>query len=214
MTVLFCLVILFDLAFIAIDVERINLANRMTAGHNHTDDELDATDLAEQIAVFLYTPPFVIAGIVFMIWIYLASRNLSPLGNRSQTYSPGWAVGWFFIPVANLLLPFLIMKEMWKASDPKVTDGDSGRNAGVSPVVPIWWGLNVASIVLGVPFLIMSTNDSVTGLLRESWISLIGNVLEIGAAVLFIVLVWRMTSRQDEKNRNILIATPIAEHRV
>src|SRR5690242_12224870 len=45
-------------------------------------------------------------------WIYRASGNAHTLAN-DLTITPGWAVGWFFIPFANLVRPFESMKETW-----------------------------------------------------------------------------------------------------
>ncbi len=197
------LVIAFDILLAAINIERISLANRIIAGESYREVEADFSALVYQIVNSLYVLPFLMASIVFMIWIYRASRNLEPLGCRNQKYSPGWAVGWFFIPLANLVMPFLVTREIWKGSDPRYPDGVSWLQAPLSAVVPAWWTLNVIGLLLGGPALLAFTDDSATGLLAESWIYLIGNVVEIGAAVLFILLVRRVTSRQDEKGLSL-----------
>src|SRR5690349_16122694 len=41
---------------------------------------------------------FWITLIPFLIWVHQTYRNLSALGAQDLTYSPGWAVGYFFIP--------------------------------------------------------------------------------------------------------------------
>lgn len=43
----------------------------------------------------------VAAGIAVLRWIYRASRNAHAFG-PAMTVTPGWAVGWFFVPIANL----------------------------------------------------------------------------------------------------------------
>ncbi|HMA36213.1 MAG TPA: DUF4328 domain-containing protein [Chloroflexia bacterium] len=59
------------------------------------------------------------AGVLFLIWIYRAHRNLPALGAACLKYSPGWAVGGFFVPFVSLVLPFRVMAEIWKASQPE-----------------------------------------------------------------------------------------------
>jgi len=54
----------------------------------------------------------IITGITFLRWIYRSNKNLRSFSGESMTFTPGWSVGWFFIPVANLWKPYQVMKEM------------------------------------------------------------------------------------------------------
>ena len=38
------------------------------------------------------------------------------LGSPGLRFTPGWAVGWYFVPIANLWKPYQAMKEIWRAS--------------------------------------------------------------------------------------------------
>ena len=79
-------------------------------------------------------------GITFLIWIYKATRRLREQAGTAMRFSPGWAVGWFFIPVANFYKPYQVMKAVWQVSHAK---------APADPVlVRRWWGLNISSVVL------------------------------------------------------------------
>jgi hypothetical protein len=53
--------------------------------------------------------------------------------------TPGWCVGWYFVPFANLVRPVQVMSEIWRASDP-----ESGEGAWISsrstPLLALWWG--------------------------------------------------------------------------
>lgn len=48
-------------------------------------------------------------------WIYRASANAHTIA-PDLTIKAGWAVGWYFVPIANLFKPFQAMKEIWLAS--------------------------------------------------------------------------------------------------
>ncbi|MFC1995866.1 DUF4328 domain-containing protein [Chloroflexota bacterium] len=50
----------------------------------------------------MYFILFVITAVLFYMWIHRAHRNLPSLGVSGLKYSPGWAVGGFFIPILNL----------------------------------------------------------------------------------------------------------------
>lgn len=49
-------------------------------------------------------------GIVFVFWQYRFTANAELLADRPLSLGPGWAVGGWFIPVANLVLPFLQLR--------------------------------------------------------------------------------------------------------
>ncbi|MEM8874460.1 MAG: DUF4328 domain-containing protein [Planctomycetota bacterium] len=59
---------------------------------------------------------WVLMIVYYMMWQYRAAGNLGPLGVREQRYTPGWNVGWWFIPFANLVMPFRCMRELETAS--------------------------------------------------------------------------------------------------
>ena len=49
---------------------------------------------------------YLITVIIFGMWIYRAAANIVSAGTDGFSYSPGWAVGWYFIPFANFFKPF------------------------------------------------------------------------------------------------------------
>jgi hypothetical protein len=211
LVVALCLVILVDVIAAFIDIQRIDLLSRIISDGSYTLEEAEASDNAFATVGVFQLIVFIVTAVVFLIWIHRVSKNLKPLGSQNQKYSPGWAIGWFFVPFANLVLPFLVTKEIWKASEPKLTDGESWRGTSVSPLVPAWWVLYTVSNIVGnfVARMALSGGETATDLLNESWAWLISDVIEIPAAILAILVVWGITSRQDEKNRNLMSAAPV-----
>jgi hypothetical protein len=57
-------------------------------------------------------------AIAFLMWIHRVSKNLYPLGAVGQRFSPGWAVGWWFVPVMFFFRPYQVMGEIWRGSSP------------------------------------------------------------------------------------------------
>jgi hypothetical protein len=77
-------------------------------------------------------------------WIYRTNANAHLL-SEEMTISPGWAVGWYFIPVANLWKPFQAMKESWLATH-------YSGNWHAEPVPSLlgwWWGLWLTTNFIG-----------------------------------------------------------------
>lgn len=79
-----------------------------------------------------------------LVWIYRAHSNLSFLGAKTD-YSPGWAVGWFFVPVANLFKPYNAMKQLWQASHSL----SAWKETMIPALLPWWWALMLIQSLVG-----------------------------------------------------------------
>ena len=145
------------------------------------------------IAVYLATV------VVFLMWLYRASNNVAAFGEPRQT-SAGWAVGSFFVPIANLFIPYQAIKEIWQKSDPTPTDGFS---YGVSApgFFPAWWGFWIASNITSNVYFRMTMADAP----MEGWapIGILSEVLSIAAAFFAIKVVKEIERRQEERARNL-----------
>jgi hypothetical protein len=84
-------------------------------------------------------------SVVFLMWVYLANVNARGLGAQGMSYSPGWAVGWYFVPIWNLWKPFLAMKEIWQASENPV----AWSSLKTPRLLRIWWTLWISNNFLG-----------------------------------------------------------------
>jgi hypothetical protein len=59
---------------------------------------------------------------------------------QGPPYAPGWAVGYFFIPILNLFRPYQVAKEVAEGSDPaSIGDVSSQPNVGQKPPIGVWW---------------------------------------------------------------------------
>ena len=74
--------------------------------------------------------------VVFGMWIYRAAANVDAAMVPGFRYTPGWAVGWHFVPIANLYKPFDAMRQIWNASHSGGSNLDRGE-----PLLVYWWGL-------------------------------------------------------------------------
>lgn len=76
--------------------------------------------------------------VVFCIWTHRSMSNAWKLHTVPgiPSMSPGWAVGWYFIPIAMLWKPYQGMKEIWQATFP---------NKYSARLLGWWWGLWLAS---------------------------------------------------------------------
>src|SRR5262245_19507284 len=66
----------------------------------------ESNDLREAAIGVLQSLAFVVAAILFLVWLHGAYRVLVAAGRPSAQFTPGWAVGYWFIPFLNFVRPF------------------------------------------------------------------------------------------------------------
>ena len=76
-----------------------------------------------------------------------ALGTITRLGASGLKYSPGWAVGWWFIPFAWWVMPFRTVRELWLASGPDAGAAD-WKAQRLTPIIPVWWAFWIARWVL------------------------------------------------------------------
>ena len=105
----------------------------------------------------LTVPIHLVGGVFFLIWFGHAYGNLTRLGVKGIGYHPAWAVASFFIPGVNVILPPIIMFELWKASSSRIKEQPWSDFMG-SIQVNCWWTAWLISlfglgVLFGLPFL-------------------------------------------------------------
>ena len=102
---------------------------------------------------------FIAAIILYMLWQHGAYKLVRSLGNET-TYTPGWSVGWWFVPVANLIFTKPILQDLWRASGATAgasSAGDLEAKAGSRPqlvyLLLVGWA---AASILGAIFMFIS----------------------------------------------------------
>jgi len=98
----------------------------------------------------------VISGITlvvtFTMFIHNASSNLEHLRIAGQKFTPGWSVGWFFVPFMNLYKPTRVVRELSTASGS--TDTRNPRawqnvESQEGMFISSWWTLVIFAILFG-----------------------------------------------------------------
>ena len=111
-----------------------------------SQEEANQSDLIALVAVGIDLLFQIVAGIAFLVWIYLAQVNVRQLGATGMLISPGWAVGWFLVPIANFFKPYQAFQELSKASrDPR--DWGDVSNSGL---ITSWWVLRILLWVVSI----------------------------------------------------------------
>ncbi len=192
---------------------QIALLSRIAAGERFTIAEAAASDSRQATIGVLQLVAYLSTGVLFLIWIHRAHRNLPALGVEGLRFTPGWAVGGFLIPFLNLVRPFQVVTEVWKASDPSLGNESTWKASPVSPIVGWWWALLLISSTTGYAASKGLTSGSgpsprPSELLTGSWLQLAGDLLSIPAGIMAVLLVRGMNRRQAAKAARIASEAP------
>jgi hypothetical protein len=139
----------------------------------------------------LFIVVFLVAGVIYSLWVYRAYKNLRALGHAHTDFTPGWAVGYMFVPIVNLWKPYQAVSEMWRKSDP--SESSSG-----SVGIVFWWicflALGFANWI-GTRFISSGVPDAGFPLVV---VSMIANVF---AGIMLIFIIIGVNRRQEERRR-------------
>ncbi|WP_436526483.1 DUF4328 domain-containing protein [Actinoplanes sp. HUAS TT8] len=121
-------------------------------------------------AVFLFT------AVTFLVWLHRASANLWNTGHAMK-WRPGWTIGAWLIPLANLVLPLLVFREVDRSA--------REHGPGLFSLWAVAWTIDIVLERAS-----SSTINPYGGVGLISWISL------PVAAVAAILLIRRITTDQ------------------
>lgn len=145
---------------------------------NQSQAELDLLALSALGFLISYGLSIIFIG----MWIHRAHANLFAAGLTGLEFTPGWSIGWFFIPFANLVMPYRAMRELWERCP------INGRDL---PYVLLWWiSFVVGGIVSNIGERIASDEAP------SNLFVVIGASGHILSAILLFVIIRKVTTAQ------------------
>jgi len=197
------------LSFVA-ELGRLDLVDRIGAGNTVSLDDATQSDHLVQIAAGVEIAAFVITGIAFLFWLHRIVANNRALGALATRFSPGYAVGCWFIPFANLALPLVAVREAWRAADPmRLHSTFEDRRRSRAPwYLAGWWVLFEAANFLsyGAGLAASGETNPLQALHNTSMVQLAAIGLAWLAALFAMVTVIQLTRRQEQKAYSIELA--------
>jgi hypothetical protein len=82
--------------------------------------------------------PYAVLGIFFILWMSRAYQNLYRSDVGKLEFSPGWAVGAWFVPLVNIFMPCSIMDDIWNKTQLAYRKGQPFEKKK-STLVFYWW---------------------------------------------------------------------------
>ncbi len=135
--------------------------------------------------------------VLFCIWHRGANRNAHALGAAAMQFTPGWCVGYWFIPFANLIRPYQTIGEIYRAS---AIDDGTWAFKPVPTWIGIWWFAWLGTNILGNVELRMSLAEDPARAAIANTIAPFSSVLGILSAILAIRVVTSIHRLQSAKS--------------
>jgi hypothetical protein len=145
---------------------------------------------------------------VFVTWQHRHAVNADSLAGGAAALGPGWAIGGWFVPRANWLLPGMQLFGASRAADPALPLGPAAGRGRGSPLVVLWAAMFGLGNALGFAgwAKFPDEDDALADL--ERYVSdatladrmvAAGLVISAAAAILAAVMVRTLSRRQTER---------------
>jgi hypothetical protein len=199
------LVVVFGIMLLASGVLGAALANRISVIEDFKAGDFgdilrranDADDFVSGSAAFYGLTQLAIV-VLFIVWQFRVAKNNEALDRPRPRFGPGWSIGAWFIPLANLVIPVMIMQDLWRGATPSTPRGDPAwRAAKGSWLVGVWWTAWLISLLrYGGSNAAFHDDGSLDDLRNSNVVALVGVVATAVAAVLAACVVWTLSRRQ------------------
>lgn len=146
------------------------------------------------LCVFAQVILYITTAILFLVWSQRTTSNSRRSTNGDLDVTPGWAIGWWFVPIANLFKPLSMVQQNYK-----VAQRSSGpwRSRSSSGLVNAWWTFWVIFTIIDrvESQLVKQGADLGQG---EIALNAVSGVIMITAAVLAIMVVQKISAMQHQ----------------
>ena len=185
---------------------QINLLEQIAGGAELSDGEIASNDTRQGAMGVVQLGVLISTVVLFCRWMYRAHSNLLGLSTVPLLYTPGGAVGSFFIPFVNLVRPYRAMTELWHRSA-----GQAFRSVAEMPSVNLiknWWGSYLLMGFLGNAATRFMARAKTPGeYVASSWILVLSDGVAILAVLPAILVIKRITDMQERARQG---ATPLS----
>lgn len=143
------------------------------------------------------TPASAIAQLIFwisfLVWVYRSTANLHTKGFQGLKIRPGWAIGWWFVPIAFFWKPFQALSQIERTSFYTT----KWQNKNSSKFLKIFWIFYLISLALTIFVIYVSATylSSSDGRFVLN-ISIYALFCEAICILLLMIFIWRISKKQ------------------
>jgi hypothetical protein len=150
----------------------------------------DADHEVRVVSVVIIVAVLVTAA-VFITWLYRLRKDAGMFHPQLQERGAGWAIGGWFIPFANFVIPFLVTREVARALALPV--GRYDQEPKQPPILAAWWALWVVGAISNRIILAQDPGTPSAFDTHVTW-EIVSALITIAAALLAIAVVQRLTT--------------------
>ncbi len=177
---------------------QLELLERMNAGGNYTDEQLDSNDLRQDIIYISQKVVTLILAFLFIMWFRRSYVNAGRISDLRLNHEDSWAIWSFVIPIISWWYPYTMATEI----DEKMNRFLNLTKPGYLPAaigwfIGIWWAFfilrNIANLILN-----YIEEETIDELIVATRAFLIADVLDILAALVTIMMIIKMSEKEKE----------------
>jgi len=115
-------------------------------------DDLDAADGTINAAIGLASIASLVIFILIIIWTHQAHKATEALNPGQRSWSSGWAIGGWFIPLANAIIPKIVLNEIERiALAPRASGAvePGWQSRSTMWIGWVWWILFIVGTLVG-----------------------------------------------------------------
>jgi hypothetical protein len=178
---------------------------RMLKRAQHGEADVESFDRLTQLESIVNVGELMLlamSAIAFIIWMHRAYKNVIAFNTPNLRYSPGWAVGGWFVPFLNLARPYQVMREIALASNPAIEAmSRTDRERHPTPaVINCWWTFFLVRGVLSrVANNMLRPDASIDDVVAVSYVNVFYGLASCAAAALAIATIRRIDRLQLAK---------------
>lgn len=156
-------------------------------------------------------PTYILSVVLFLVWLFRVYKNLPALRSDSTEFTPGWAIGWWFVPFANLVKPYQVVRNAWSESDPDFEPSAgflTSVQAGAPAFMSLWWAFWIISNISANITSKVYDPDTMKGVEISGYFFILTGIVTIIAAALAIKVILEISSRQEQRFAKIGLIAP------
>ena len=184
---------------------QLDLLGKMARGVDVPHEAAVANDARQGLLAAAGIVALLATAILCLVWLHRAYANLKLMGSKQTEITPGWAVGYWFIPFVNLFRPYMTVKELWQRS---ATGNAAGDLAAAPALIGLWWAAYVAAGFTGRAATMTSSGASqLQDLSNSTMWSLASNTMLVFAGI-FLIMVVRQIDAAQRKAAVTVVVSP------
>jgi hypothetical protein len=200
LTVMLWISIILDVIAVGSGFMEFSLLQQIEARTEDLTDAANASDLRQRIIGLAQVVLFVATAIVFLRWVYILNDNKRRFKASGLGFTPGWAVGWFFVPVFWFWKPYQAMRELWQVS----TDPKKWQSQRPGYLLPLWWFFWVANNFLGqAVFRLSQSAKTIPALETVNIFTGIDDIASVALGFVALALVTKIADMQQKRIREL-----------